>query len=135
MKKKFIWWIACIFLMLLIGGIILFSFKYSTKCGLLKINGVDITKKNVMIHSDYAMLPLTEVMKSLDMNVNWVDKNTAEITYKDKEYSLDLSKISLIEVGQKSNLILPPPGGNRYYKVLEKELILDSNTIKSVMLP
>ncbi len=132
-KNKIIWLTVCIFLILLIGGSILLLFKDSPNCGLLKMNGVDITKENVIIHSNYAELPLTEVMKSLDMKVDWIDKSTAEITYKDKKYTLNLSNVSLIEVGQSSNLLLPPPGGNRFYTVLEKELILDSNTIKSTM--
>ena len=132
-RKKITWLTACIFLILMIGGGILFSFKDSSKCGLLNVNGNDITQKNVMIHSNYAELPLTAVMKSLGMKVDWVDKSTAEITHNDKKYTLNLSTVSLTEVGQKSNLLLPPPGGNRFYTVLEKELILDSNAIKSTM--
>jgi len=111
----------------------MFLFKNSQKCGLLKTNGVDITQENVKIHSNYAELPLTEVMKSLHMKINWVDKSTAEITYKDTKYILNLPKVSLIEAGQNANLLLPPPGGNRFYAILEKELILDSTTIKSTM--
>ena len=134
MKKKIIWLTVCAFLILLIGGGVLFLLKGSPKCGLLKMNGIDVTKENVMIHSDdYAELPLTEVMKSLDMTVDWVDDNTADIAYKDKKYTLDLSNISLIENEQSFNLLLPPPGGTRFYKILEKELVLDSNTIKSAM--
>lgn len=86
-----------------------------------------------MIHRNYAELPLTEVMKNLGMNIYWIDRTTAEITYKDKLYTLNLSEVSLTEVGQNSNILLPPPGGNRCYTVLEKELILDSNTIKSTL--
>lgn len=86
-----------------------------------------------MIHSNYAELPLIEIMHSLGMRVDWVDKSTAEITYEETRYTLNLSKVELIEVGQNFNLLLPPPGGNRFYTVLDKELVLDSNTIKSVM--
>lgn len=133
MKKKIIWLSACVFLMLCMGGSILFSFRDSPKCGFLKMNGFYITQENVIIHSNYAELPLTEVMKNLNMKVDWCDKSTAEIAWKNKKYTLNLSKVSLIEVGQDSNLLLPPPGGNRFYTVLEKELILDSNTIKSAL--
>lgn len=133
MNKKIMWLVLCSFVVLLIGGSILFLFKDSPKCGLLKINGDEITKENVLIFPNYAELPLTEIMKSLGMKVDWVDKSTAEITYKEKIYILNISKVSLIEVGQGSNLLLPPPGGKRYYRVIEKELIIDSNTIKSTM--
>ena len=131
--KKIIWLTACIFLILLMGGSILFSFKDSSKCGLLNVNGVDITQENVMIRSNYAELPLTEVMKSLNIKVDWVDESTADIIYKDKKYTFNLIEVSLIEVGEKTNLLLCPPGGNRFYTILEKELILDSNTIKGAM--
>ena len=133
MKKRIIWLTACIFLMLFLGGSIVFWCIDSPQCGLLKMNGVNITSKNVMIHRNYAELPLTEVMKNLGMNIYWIDRTTAEITYKDKLYTLNLSEVSLTEVGQNSNILLPPPGGNRCYTVLEKELILDSNTIKSTL--
>lgn len=42
-KKKSIWLIVCIALVLLIGGSIMFLFNDSPKCGVLKMNGVDIT--------------------------------------------------------------------------------------------
>lgn len=111
----------------------MFLFNDSPKCGVLKMNGVDITQENVRIHSNYVELPLIEIMKSLGMRVEWVDKSTAEITYEEKKYILNLSKVSLIEVGENFNLLLPAPGGKRFYTVLEKELVLDSNTIKSAM--
>ena len=111
MKKKLVLLAGCASLILLIGGIMCFV-KGLPKCGLLRINGIDITKENVMINSDYAELPLTEVMKNLDMKVNWVDDNTADITYKDNKYTLDLTKISLVEVEQYNNLLLCFCSGN-----------------------
>ena len=133
MNKKMIWLAICIFLILLMGGSIIFLFRDSSTCGMLKMNGVNITSKNIMIHSNYADLPLTEVMKNLNMSVDWIDKSTAEITYKDQKYILNLSNVSLIEVGENFNLLSPPPGGKRFYTVLGKELILDSNTIKNTL--
>lgn len=136
MSKKIIWVTACVFLVALIGGGILYAFEYSPKSGELIINGVAVTQENVVLHSSYADLPLTEVMKSFNMEVNWIDENVAEITYEDKKYSLNLSEISLIEVEPDCtnyNLITPAPGGRRHYTVLEKELILDSVTIKCAL--
>ena len=133
MDKKFICAAVCVFLVLLIGGSIMFLFKSSPKSGLLKMNGVVIARENVTIYSDYTELPLIEVMKSLDMDVNWLDKNTAVIMYDGKKYTLNLINVTLFEDGQDRNLLLPPPGGKRHYTVLEEELVLDSNTVKSVM--
>ena len=108
-------------------------FSNFPKKGLLIINGKDVTEENVMIHSGsyYAELPLTKVMNSLDIEVDWIDDDTADLTYNNKKYTLFLSDISLFEEGQDFNLLWPPPGGRRFYKILEKELVLDSNTIKS----
>jgi len=125
-----------VFLLLLLGGVrLLFKLKDLPKPGTLKINGVEIAQENVMIYSNYAELPLTKVMENLGMKVDWVDSDTAEITYEDKKYILTLSKVLLVEVGDKDNFnfIMPPPGGHQTYTVLEQELLLDSGTIKSAM--
>lgn len=132
MKNNIIWLIACI-LLLLIGGTVLFMFRDSTKDGMLNVNGVDVTNQNVAIRYNYAELPLTEVMKSLGMKVELLDNGTAEIEYEEKSYILDPQNVSLVEIKQNINLLLPPPGGKRFFKVFDKELILDSNTIKSVL--
>ena len=135
MKRRIMWWTVCIFLILVLGISVLFIFKSIPKSGLLKINGVGITQENVTIHRwpHYAELPLTEVMNSLGMEVSWIDNNVAKVTYKTKKYTLNTSEISLIEDGDSFNLLFPPPGGNRISTVLEKELILDDNTVESAM--
>lgn len=133
MKKFIICLTASIIFILLIGGSILFLFRDSPKYGLLKVNEVDITQENVMLYFNYAELPITKLMESLGAKVDWVDNSIAEITYKEKAYTLNLATVSLIEVGQNFNLLLPPPGDNRVFKVLDKELVLDSNTIKSTL--
>ena len=135
MKRRIMWWTVCIFLILVLGISVLFIFKSIPKSGLLKINGVGITQENVTIHrwSHYAELPLTEVMNSLGMEVSWIDNNVAKVTYKTKKYTLNTSEISLIEDGGFENLLNPPPGSQRSYTVLEKELILDSDTVRGAM--
>ncbi|MBQ2445981.1 MAG: hypothetical protein II272_06015, partial [Oscillospiraceae bacterium] len=50
-----------------------------------------------------------------------------------KKYTLNTSEISLIEDGGFENLLNPPPGSQRAYTVLEKELILDSDTVRGAM--
>ena len=131
-KKQRICLFVSAFLILLIGGIVLFSLNKLPKCGELKINGVDITQENVLIYFKRAEIPLIETMEGLGMTVNWIDNSTAYIINEGKKYILSLSEVSLIEYGQNINLLLPPPGGDRSYTILEKEVILDSNTVKSV---
>lgn len=43
---------------------------------------------------------------------------------------MNSAEVSLVEDGDKMNLILSVDGGRREYKVLERELILDNVTIK-----
>ena len=122
MEKKFICAAVCVFLVLLIGGSIMFLFKSSPKSGLLKMNGVVIARENVTIYSDYTELPLIEVMKSLDMDVNWLDKNNAVIMYDGKKYTLNLINVTLFEDGQDRNLLLPPREGRDITQSWKKNL-------------
>ena len=132
-NKKIIWLSACILLIFLIGGSILFYVKTTSTPGLLKINGVDVTRENVTIHYNYASLPLTEVMKGLGAKLIWVDDSTAELTYNEKKYILSLADSTLIEDGRDFNILIVPPGGKkRTLTISEKELIVDDGILLSV---
>lgn len=136
MKKKTILLSCCVFLILLLIGVcILFLREDSPKSGLLRMNGVDITQKDVMIYSKRAELPLTVVMKCLGMKVEWCDESIAEIIYNGERYILDISKATLVEESdeQEFNYLCPAPGGRRYFTLMENELLLDSGTIRSAM--
>lgn len=147
MKRRIIFCLAVFSLVLIImlGGVFLFMWNRNNivhkeiprKNGTLIVNNKTNTIENVVIHSkenaNYADLPLTEVMKSLGMTVAWIDKNTAEIVHQDRKYFFNLSKVLLVEFEQNYNLLSPTPGGNRSYKILDKELILDSNTMKNAL--
>lgn len=162
MKRKTFFYFTYVMLLLTIGlgGTSACFDKSTINNGILNVNGTDITSKNVTIRkekfsnpvlpfpnsfivkiSDYfsngyyyhADLPLTEVMKSLGMRVEWIDDITANVTYEDKKYVLDLAKVSIVEVGTKHNLISAATGGHRVYTVLDRELRLDDNTIKAFM--
>lgn len=106
------------------------------KNGTLYIHGSEITQENVTIHYienlSYADLPFTEVLKGLGFNIEWVDDNTADISYKDKKYVLDLTAVSFTEVGSNSNRF-GVPGSRMYYTISQKELILDSTTIQGAL--
>ena len=162
MKKKIILCLSCGVPLLSVGlGSALMYFEKATnKNGILNVNGKDIASKNVTIRKEkfsnsvlpfpnsfiakiselfskgyyyHTDLPLTEVLKGLGMNVEWIDNNIANITLNEKNYVLDLEEVSLIETGEKFNLISSTDGGRRAYKVLDKELILDDNTIKNAL--
>jgi len=99
---------------------------------ILIVNKNDITSGNyVKLNQDYAELPFTAVMKALGAKVVWLNKTTANITYEDSIYILDTTECMLIKVGDNWNFLIPPPGGTRYYQVIEYELILDSVTMRS----
>lgn len=80
---------------------------------------------------DYAELPLIEVIESLGVHVTWRDHNAADITFGEKRYLLNLAEVSFVEEGKRFNLVATPPGGHRFHKVLDKELILSSDTMGS----
>ena len=99
--------------LLLIVAVVIISLVNSNKYGVLMVNGVKAIDDKVQIKSNYAMLPLTTVMKNLDMTVNWIDENTAEIIYKDNTFLLDISDVALFDLKQKdTNLLMPAPEGD-----------------------
>ena len=127
MKNKLILYLACcLLLIIVIGSALIYFGKSATKNGTLYVNGTDITSINVTIRKEkfsnpvlpfpnsfivkisdlfskgyyyHADLPLTEVLKSLGMNVEWVDDNSAEVKYNDEKYILSLAEVSLIKQG------------------------------------
>ena len=140
-KKTIIYLTGFSLFIMIVGSIFWFVWDRNKEVpgqsGILIVNNETTITENVVIHlkenANYADLPLTEVLKNLGMTVDWVDDDTAEITYSDKKYALNLSEVSLVEFEQDFNLLLPPPEGNRSCKILDGELILDSNTIKSAL--
>ena len=126
--------LMAVLILLLIGAVVIILLVNSNKYGILMVNGVKVTNDEVQIKSDYAMLPLTAVMKGLDMTVNWFDENTAEVVYNDNTFLLNISDVSLFDSKHKNtNLLMPAPGGSRRYSVLDNEILIDSNTLKSVL--
>ena len=100
MKRRIIFCLAgfSLVLIIILGGVFLFMWNRNKivhkeipgKNGTLIVNNKTNIIENVVIHSkenaNYADLPLTEVIKSLGMTVDWIDKNTSEIVHKDKKY-------------------------------------------------
>ncbi len=143
MSKKACLILCIILAVVVIGEAIVFTCILNEKKNLPKdatliINNEHIFTDYVRVRyykaSLYADLPLTEILKCCDMNVEWLNDNTAEITYKDKTYILNYAEVSIIEEGRDNdNLILPLPCGYRVHKILRRELILDSNTINGFL--
>lgn len=140
MKKKLILILSgCLLLVAgIAGAIVLLGKPAPENCtpesGTLYVNGREITSENVTIYSNYADLPLTEVMKALEISVEWIDKSTAEITCNSKEYILNLVEVTLTDYGRDNNFLIPAPGDRTFHcTVLEKELVLDDNTVHSIM--
>ena len=80
----------------------------------------------------YAELPLVAVMEELGAKVKCQDETTVKISYKCKDYILDKTRGTLTEVGDTHNIFLIPPGGNHgvYYRVVDNEFIIDSDSAK-----
>ena len=79
---------------------------------------------------------MTEVLKGLGYDINWVNDNTANVTRDNAKYILTIDgEASLIIENNDFNAITPPPGTTTYYcKVIEKDVLLDSLTVECVLL-
>lgn len=132
MKTKVIILVVFFFLIITVG-IILYNYYQNVPInGTLNVNGKDITNENVIIHKYYTELPLTKVLEALGFNIEWIDDNNAKVTYNDKIFDLNISEMSLTEVGAENNFLWPAPGGTvRVCKNIDKDIILDNYAIKS----
>lgn len=102
--------------------------------GQLYVHGVQIVDENVeLCHNgsvNFSRLPLIKTMKAYGCKVEWMNEDIARITFNDKCYILDLVKTELIEEGDSYNWISPSLGTTIFYsKRIEKDIVLDSNTI------
>lgn len=134
-------WLYPVLLFVIISVLIFIYYSSSRKnfsvTGKININGEDIAKKTatIYIHKKYAVLPLTEVFKGLGYSVEWMNNNTAYIVVDENRYILELNgEASLKKDSDDCNLIIPPPGSTTFYsQIIENELILDSDTIRSIL--
>ena len=84
----------------------------------------------------YAELPLTPILKDLNLAYRWPDNKKIEITSKDQSYLLDFSgdKISLKNEKSNDELWVPPVGNYTYVmKYTNNELILDDTTAVNLL--
>ncbi len=114
-----------------------FKEKYSPRKATLLVNGKDISKSShVMLHYDYADLPLVATLKALGAEVTWKSETKATIKINEIKYTLDLSDCSLTysKNGQKIDCIFAFPGGTRFTEVRSQELIIDSRTFRHALI-
>ena len=140
MKKKLLYGIGGILLVVIVIGVVLFvsasGRKSPPKEGTLTVNGVALAEP-VKIYAgtkDYspeAVVPLIAVLKSLGAEIAWRDDRIADITIEEKQYVFDLEEFSLVEEGKTLNLISVPPGGSYIYETGEKELFLSAGTMSA----
>lgn len=130
MRRKLTLYLICGLLLIIgIGGAIIYV--NTPTSGTLYVNGSGITSENVKIYGNYADLPFTEVLKGLGINVEWVDSSTAEFICNGQKYTLNLAEETLTKYGEDKDLLsIIAPGTTFVHQVvLEKELVLDSNTL------
>ncbi len=115
-------------------GVFFLIEKETIRAGSISINGNVIPGVTAKIRNKDALLPFTEVLRGFGFNLVWRDNNTADITYENKMFVLDVEEASLVEEGFDYNLLDTPPGSIRYYcKPEGRELVTDSDTVNSVM--
>jgi len=110
--------------------------KFRLKEGTLIINGKDVTEGNyVKFENKSVYLPFYTVMENLGAEVDWDEKNkTYLFSCNGKDYVLDTNnEFSLTEVGEKNNILLPPPGGSYFCQYIDGVLIMDNYTMQVIV--
>ena len=105
----------------------------------LFVNEKEVTVANhikLNYEHHYAELPLTAIMKELGAKVEWQSKTTAKITLGKKDYLLDTTKGSLIEIGNTHNVLVVAPGSKHgvFYRVVDNEFVIDSDSAKLLLI-
>ena len=100
----------------------------------LIVNGQDITERvyvNLNVKERYAELPLIAVVTALGADVQWQSETKATITFEGKMYFLDIPAKTLFDEDMNISLLQLAPGSGHgeYYKILDGELIVDSDTM------
>lgn len=102
---------------------------------ILVVKGEDITAKtyvHLYEEAHYAELPLVAIMNTLGATIEWKSDILSTILYEGKTYLLNIDECTLVVQGGSINILTTPPGGERHYRTMEKELIVDSVTIRGL---
>ena len=115
------------------------SFDPKSSYTRLTVAGKSLTEGKYMVFvgttpSRYVLLPFTAIMTQLGADVKWSSNEIAQIRFREKVYTLNTQAVSLIEVGTDLNCIIPTPGDKLHAQAMDKELMLDHSTVKTVAL-
>ena len=106
--------------------------KFGIKDGKLFVNGENITKDNyVKVNYSGAYIPFRVVMESLGAKVDWdAEKNVVLLSCNDEEYVFDPDSLYMTERGKQDNILLLPPGGYYYCKIIDDRTIMNSDAME-----
>ena len=101
----------------------------------LRINGKNIGcdyKLSLDYAAGYAELPLVLIINSLGGTVDWISEREVYITVNNKEYLLNCDELTLYQDGVDFNILALVPGATHrvIYRILDREFIVDSDSIK-----
>lgn len=101
----------------------------------LIVAGYDISDGNYIEFHEaprYVALPFTAVLKALGAQVEWKSEFVAEIEFNEAKYTLDTREASFVKEGSNTNCIIPAPGSQVHYQVVENEFVLDHITLRTI---
>lgn len=115
------------------------SFDPQSSTSRLTVTGKGLSQGKHMVFvattsGRYVLLPFTAIMTQLGADVQWNSNQIAQIRCNGKTYTLNTQAVSLIEVGTDLNCIIPTPGDKLHAQAMDKELMLDHSTVKTVAL-
>ncbi len=107
--------------------------KYGCLYGSLNANGIRIADiAPISIYSDYADVPLLCVLEAFGSVIDRTNEDLISITFHNKNYRLNIKNRDLYEVGNGLNM-LHLYGGFQFIYPAEHDLMVDTNTLSSVM--
>ena len=136
MQKKTLYFIMFIILVVVVVGIVLTSHLHKNELcerGVLVVNGIRTTQVETKLYKTYAVVPLVEVLKALDLPVEG-DAEKVTVSISNKTFVLNVTEARFSEEGKTSNLLQPPPGIRTYYCCAENgDVFLDTVTLKNAL--
>lgn len=109
--------------------------KEMEKGNKLIVFGRCVPQGNCMVFHDNprcVTLPFVAVVEALGAKVERESETIFEITLNGEEYVLNTETATLIKEASNINCIIPTPGGNLFYQVVEGEFLLDHITVRTV---
>lgn len=104
----------------------------------LIVSGKVITEGShaVMKRDDgnYFLLPFVKILEEFGAEFEWKNDSVANVKFQEKVFTLDISKVELIdeEEDERYNLFLPAPGGKLHYAAYDREITIDNYTLRPI---